>query len=192
MAKIKKYLATKEDVQTSVDGAVETFNAVTQGIYDTMIDRIQIGTDTIHNNGNGDPTADVTEALKKLIAAETSNLGLNVVVVDNVSSLPTDGATQTIYLVPNSGTDKNTHDEYIWIQSTGKYELIGSTSVELTNYFTKEEVYNTITSETESLTQRIENVELMASSAITPAASNWAYSKIGKDKDGLYIEWTEV
>ena len=56
-----------------------------------------------------------------------------------VESLPDTGETNLIYLLPKEGTADDVYNEYLWIENTGKYELIGSTSVDLSNYYTKEE-----------------------------------------------------
>lgn len=47
------------------------------------------------------------------------------------------GAEGTIYLVQNGGSSPNSKDEYIWVQtgtSTGSYEKIGTTDVDLSGY----------------------------------------------------------
>lgn len=49
-----------------------------------------------------------------------------------VDTLPETGGTGIIYLVPNSGTNPNTHDEYIWVD--GSFEKIGTTDVDLSDY----------------------------------------------------------
>jgi len=81
--------------------------------------------------------------------------GLKIVVVDE---LPESGSTATIYLTPNSSTGgTNTFDEWLWVVTssqivqvdggegtevinTYKWEKIGSTEVDLTNYYKKSEV----------------------------------------------------
>lgn len=50
-----------------------------------------------------------------------------------VSTLPTTGDAGTIYLVSNSGTGTNVYDEYIYISNS--WEKIGTTDVDLTNYY---------------------------------------------------------
>jgi len=59
-----------------------------------------------------------------------------------VDELPQTGLEQIIYLVPNGQTGDNVKDEYIWIDD--KWEVIGSTSIDLTDYYTKNEVNNKI------------------------------------------------
>lgn len=50
-----------------------------------------------------------------------------------VTSLPTTGKDDVIYLVQDpKGKDNNNYLEYLWLN--GKYELIGSTQVDLTGY----------------------------------------------------------
>ena len=59
-----------------------------------------------------------------------------------VDELPAVGTNGTVYLVPkqDEGTD-DLYDEYLWLSASGSveahYELIGSTSVNLSNYYTK-------------------------------------------------------
>lgn len=56
-----------------------------------------------------------------------------------VDELPTsDISTSTIYLKPNTkaATD-NIYDEYIYVN--GKWEILGSTAIDLTNYYTKDQ-----------------------------------------------------
>lgn len=47
-----------------------------------------------------------------------------------------DGDTHAIYLVPNEGPSSNCYDEYVWVDKGGtyKYELIGTTQVDLSGY----------------------------------------------------------
>lgn len=62
-----------------------------------------------------------------------------------VNELPTtDISRSTIYLVPSANAKtRNTKDEYINLDgTTGGWEQIGSTSVNLTNYYTKTEIDN--------------------------------------------------
>lgn len=51
-----------------------------------------------------------------------------------VQTLPSTGEAGVIYLVPNSGSGTNVYDEYVWLTSSNKFEKIGSTDVDLSNY----------------------------------------------------------
>lgn len=56
-----------------------------------------------------------------------------------VTSLPTTGKDDVIYLVKDDkGQDNNNYLEYLWLN--GKYELIGSTQVDLSGYATTDSV----------------------------------------------------
>lgn len=60
-----------------------------------------------------------------------------------VNALPTENiSTSTIYLVPSENArSRNTKDEYINLDgTTSGWEQIGSTSVNLSNYYTKSEI----------------------------------------------------
>lgn len=60
---------------------------------------------------------------------------ISILVVDQ---LPITGESNVIYLVPSENPKvKNEKDEFIWV---GKWEQIGSTAIDLSNYYTKEEV----------------------------------------------------
>ena len=63
---------------------------------------------------------------------------------DVVDELPTVGEQNVIYLVPKaSGSTDDVYDEYIWItdsDGTSHWEHIGSTAVDLSNYYTKAEI----------------------------------------------------
>lgn len=54
--------------------------------------------------------------------------------VQVVNSLPATGAKGVIYLVPKDGAAPDVHDEYVWIESTSTFELIGTTQIDLTGY----------------------------------------------------------
>lgn len=56
-----------------------------------------------------------------------------------VTSLPTTGKDDVIYLVQGpKGKDNNNYLEYLWLN--GKYELIGSTQVDLSGYVQRDEL----------------------------------------------------
>ena len=58
--------------------------------------------------------------------------------VKKVESLPQTGNSNILYLVSKSGSGQDVYNEYIWDGS--KFELIGNTSIDLSNCYTKEEV----------------------------------------------------
>lgn len=54
-----------------------------------------------------------------------------------VEELPDEGQNGVIYLVPN---EDDTYDEYIWLEDEERFERVGNTDVDLSDYYTKEEV----------------------------------------------------
>lgn len=70
-----------------------------------------------------------------------------------VTSLPTTGKDDVIYLVKDDkGKENNNYLEYLWLN--GKYELIGSTQVDLKNYARKIEIKTQLSEMTEDTTHR--------------------------------------
>jgi hypothetical protein len=58
-----------------------------------------------------------------------------------VSELVAPGEASVLYLVPSTKAKKaNTYEEYIWVKDANDFEHIGSTSVDLSNYYNKTEV----------------------------------------------------
>ena len=60
-----------------------------------------------------------------------------------VSELPATGEKGTIYLVPKTGSAPDVYDEYIWVTPSGGtpgFEKIGSTDIDLSGYWSKQEL----------------------------------------------------
>ena len=74
----------------------------------------------------------ITTAINEAIA------GVSGISFEVVQTLPQVGSTGTIYLVPNSGSGQNIYDEYIYYNSA--WEKIGSTDVDLSQYWSKSEL----------------------------------------------------
>lgn len=70
--------------------------------------------------------------------------------IEVVQELPQNPDDHTIYFVPKDVYEpENGYDEYIYVNN--EWELIGSTSVDLSNYYTKTEVDNAIAAAAYSL-----------------------------------------
>lgn len=73
------------------------------------------------------------EQVNELVGAIST---LDVLVVESLPN--TNISTTTIYLVAKTDTDTNdVYDEYIYVASTKKWEMIGNTIIDLSNYLTK-------------------------------------------------------
>lgn len=55
-----------------------------------------------------------------------------------VTSLPSKGENGVFYLISNNGSGQNVYDEYIWVNN--KFEFIGTTAVDLSDYLKEEDV----------------------------------------------------
>lgn len=111
--------------QDKVEGLVDALNA-------------KLATADFNNTiANYSTTEEVTQAITDAIA------GVQHFAVEVVTELPAvaEAKAHTIYLVPRKAGVKSedVYDEYILI--SGKFELIGNTELDLSNYYTKEDVY---------------------------------------------------
>ena len=60
--------------------------------------------------------------------------------VSIVVALPREGEKMVLYLVPKEGSGNDVYNEYVWIEEANKFEFVGSTAVDLTDYATKAEI----------------------------------------------------
>lgn len=88
-------------------------------------------------------TAFVTSAIAAAVA------GISALAFEIVSTLPASGSAATIYLKSKTGTTNDVYDEYIWVNS--KWELIGSTSVDLSGYLKESDLVELTTSEIDTM-----------------------------------------
>lgn len=86
-------------------------------------------------------TEDSNKALSatqgKVLKTMISNLA--TLRIEVVNELPSTGETNVIYLVKKAGTNSDVHDKYVYVE--GNWEKIGNTEVDLSNYYTKDQVY---------------------------------------------------
>lgn len=87
--------------------------------------------------------AELTEEVKSLIG-NTKALEFSV-----VEELPSSGEKSTIYLVSNSKTENDAYDEYIFVN--GKFEKIGTTSVDLSDYVKTSDITSITNEEIDTL-----------------------------------------
>lgn len=88
-------------------------------------------------------TAFVTNAIAKAVA------GISTLSFEVVSTLPTSGKAATIYLKSKTGSANDVYDEYIWVNN--KWELIGTTSVDLSGYLKASELVELTTTEIDNM-----------------------------------------
>ena len=98
------------------------------------------------------PTAATNPATKKYVDDAINGVTqIDFQVVESYADLPEPGEKGTIYLVPQtqSSSENDIYDEYIYI--TDRYEHIGSTSVDLSDYATNAAVTSAINGALDSL-----------------------------------------
>ena len=76
-----------------------------------------------------------------------ADAGFNVEVVQE---LPATGDAHTIYFVPKTGSTGDVYNEYLYVDNA--WELIGSTEVDLSNYYNKTEVDGLLNEKQDELT----------------------------------------
>lgn len=82
-------------------------------------------------NGAGYQTAANVNSLIATAIGDLEGVSFEI-----VQTLPATGDKSKIYLVPLTDTDTdNIYEEYIWITSASDYEKIGTTSVDLSDYY---------------------------------------------------------
>lgn len=80
---------------------------------------------------------------------DASLAGITGIDFEIVQTLPQTGDAGTIYLVSHGGSSPNVYDEFIYVN--GGWEKIGSTDVDLTQYWAKSELVALTTAEIDAL-----------------------------------------
>ncbi len=102
------------------------------GSYNSLTNQPQINGITLTGNKTLEDLG-IAKAITDAIGEVTQ---ISFEIKDSFENLPDPGETGVFYLVPNSGLDGNNYDEYIWVASTGEYELIGriQSEIDLSGY----------------------------------------------------------
>lgn len=106
--------------------------------YQTAANVTTAITDALANSG--DPYQTESE-VQTLIDSELA--GITEIDFQVVTELPATGVKGVIYLLQNETSPTDVYDEYIWITpegGTARYEQIGTTAVDLSGYWSKEEM----------------------------------------------------
>ena len=159
-------LAASRALQTSTNGEVEVSNVTVvelsylSGVTSAIQDQIDGKADSSDiptlisqlTNDSGFITNAVSDLVNYYTKDETytkseiSNMisAIPKFSIQVVQSLPSSGiSTTTIYLTPSGGGSGNSYSEYIYVNS--QWELIGSTAVDLSDYYTKAQVNAMVT-----------------------------------------------
>ena len=115
-------LATKEELQDGLDTKQPTGDYALKSEIPTKVS-------SFTNDANYQTATDVASMI-----ASIPQFKLSI-----VDSLPETGEKMTLYLVSKGGESPDVYDEYIWIEQTSSFEHLGSTAVDLSDYYTKTE-----------------------------------------------------
>lgn len=92
-----------------------------------------------------DPVNNQDAATKKYVDTTVTDAVGNIVGMkfSVVTELPTSGENGTIYLIAHEHGDGDSYDEYIWLDTSSKFEKIGNTDVDLTDYIKRTDISTT-------------------------------------------------
>lgn len=114
------------------------------------------------------------------IVSELADAGFNVLVVQ---TLPTTGEAHTLYFVPSADPQtQNAYDEYLYANNA--WEQVGSTAVDLSNYYTKSEIDTSINNALANYAT-IANVD---SSLALKADKTYVDSSLANKVDTSYVD----
>lgn len=112
---------TTKDYASVYDVDLAILKILEQGVG-AQIDDEHVSTETVWSSAK--------------VVAELADAGFNVQVVQQ---LPATGDPHTIYFVPSSDPQTgNTYDEFLYVD--GGWEQVGSTAIDMSDYYTKSEV----------------------------------------------------
>lgn len=141
----------------------------------------QLKSSIIDNLTSSDTEKALSARQGKILKELIDNLAnLQITVVD---TLPTTGESNIIYLVKKAGTGTDIHDEYVYVE--GNWEKIGTTDVDLSNYYTKTQV----DSIKDTLDNKISNNTLSITNITTNGSITPESLKIQKNGVDLLDPW---
>lgn len=161
--RLKVLFAKQADLDT-LDAKVD--DIIAEGGEPNKIDTISVNnTQQAITNKNVDitvptKTSDITNdsdfqtetEVQALIDAAVA--GITEIDFQVVTELPATGVKGVIYLVPKTGTAQDVYNEYIWVTPTGgtaHFEPLGTTSVDLSGYWSKAELVDITTAEIDAM-----------------------------------------
>ena len=167
---VKGDYATTAQLANKVDTSTYTSDKATFALKSELTDFITVSVDNLVNYYKKSETYTKGEVDGKISAITTINFEV-------VGELPSSGEANKIYLVPNSEQgEQNVKDEYIWVD--GKWEIIGSTKVDLSNYYNKGEVDSKLSVKVDTSTYTSDKETFALKSEISDMATQtWVTSQ---------------
>lgn len=161
-ARIKEFpvrlelVETDEPVQADdrlpiLDNLIEETNKVVEAAKNGEFDGATF-TPSVSDNGDLSWTNDKGKENPPTVNIKGEKGDPGAVKMQVVDTLPQVGDTDTIYLLKkDTPGEQNLYDEYVYTEASG-WEHIGDTSVDLTNYYTKEETNEKLNTKQDALT----------------------------------------
>ena len=153
------YTGTKEEYAKVLTNIPKVINSIEEEPTEGSKNLITSGgvwqaIDNVHTTINNQIKSSIVDNLESLAADKSlsANQGrilkemianLANLQIEIVDQLPSVGETNIIYLVKKSGSAPDIHDEYVFVD--GKWEKIGDTEIDLSNYYTRDEVDDKLT-----------------------------------------------
>ena len=153
------YTGTKEEYAKVLTDIPKIINSIEEEPTEGSKNLITSGgvwqaIDNVHTTINNQIKSSIVDNLESLAADKSlsANQGrilkemitnLANLQIEIVDQLPSVGETNIIYLVKKSGSAPDIHDEYVFVD--GKWEKIGDTEIDLSNYYTRDEVDDKLT-----------------------------------------------
>lgn len=153
------YIGTKEEYAKVLTDIPKVINSIEEEPTEGSKNLITSGgvwqaIDNVHTTINNQIKSSIVDNLESLAADKSlsANQGrilkemianLANLQIEIVDQLPSVGETNIIYLVKKSGSAPDIHDEYVFVD--GKWEKIGDTEIDLSNYYTRDEVDDKLT-----------------------------------------------
>lgn len=184
---IRETIEVKEEADKAAvraNKAAEAAEGIVAGIVPTKTSDLE--------NDNGFVTNAVNDLTYYYLKSETYTREEVVNLISQIKGvsilpvevLPDTGETNIIYFLPKEGTEDDIYDEYIWLG--GKWERIGSTSVDLSKYYTKDEANaryvlketgKRLMTNTEGT--KLEGIEAGANKYILPTGEGYNFIPVG-------------
>lgn len=129
-------LVTSGGVKDAIDNLEASLSGSIENIIDVEISN-QIKSSIVDNLLSDDVNKSLSAKQGKILKGIIDNLAnIQFLVVDVLPS--SDIKSNIIYLVKKKGSGTDIHDKYIYIENN--WEKFGDTSIDLTNYYTKDQV----------------------------------------------------
>lgn len=142
----------QEAINEDIYNKLKTSNTSIEDINTILSNLIVDNLDS--DDGTKGLSAKQGKVLKSLVEAIHS---FSIIVLNEGEELPIVGESNTLYFKKKTGSSNDVYDEYIYVNSD--WELIGTTQIDLSNYYTKSEV-DDIKDQIESKIPTVPNIEV--------------------------------